>query len=52
MQIPAPHQAEDGTKSELYIFCVGALPARQGYVLSKASLDKVVSWNCRPPRNV
>lgn len=51
MQIPAPHQAEDGTTSERCTFHVGALPARHGDVLGKAAPNRVLFWNCKQPRN-
>lgn len=34
MQIPAPHQAEDGTTSELCTFYAGGLCATHGDILS------------------
>lgn len=52
MQIPAPHQAEGETRSELCTFPVGGLPARHTDILSKTAPDTVISWTCTPPRNV
>lgn len=39
MQIPAPHQAEDGTTSELCTFYAGGLCATHGDILSN-----IASW--------
>lgn len=50
MQIPAPDQVENETKSELYTFLVGGLPVTHMDVLSKTAHDRVIFWTCIPPR--